>query len=122
MAIRRRDPYPWTMVCPLALTYLQSGYVLAAITLSILPVAAIAFARSGKAWQSIGRGPYAIDPDLPPRSIRPVASPVSRATQKAEVRQMLRAKSYRRERRGEAPLDVEAEVERWIADLIGLGD
>jgi hypothetical protein len=110
------------MVCLLALTYLQSGYVLTAITLCILPVAAVAFARSGKAWRSIGRGPYAIDPDLPPRSIRPVGSPVSRATQEAEVRQMLRAKSYRREQRGEAPLDVEAEVERRIGDLIGLGD
>jgi hypothetical protein len=109
------------MVCPSALTYLQSGYVLAAITLSILPVAAVAFARSGKAWRSIGRGPYAIDPDLPPRSVRPVASPVSKATREAEVRQMLRAKSYRRERRGEAPLDVEAEMERKVADLIGLG-
>jgi hypothetical protein len=108
------------MVCPLALTYLQSGYVLAAITLSILPVAAIAFARSGKAWQSIGRGPYAIDPDLPPRSVRPMASPVSQTTREAEVRQMLRAKSYRRQRRGEAPLDVDAEAERQVADLIGL--
>jgi hypothetical protein len=122
MATRRRDPYPWVMVCPLALTYLQSGYVLTAITLLILPVAAFAFARSGKAWRSIGRGPYAIDPDLPPRSVRPMASPVSRGTREAEVRQMLRAKSYRRERRGEAPLDVEAEAERQVADLIGLGD
>jgi hypothetical protein len=122
MATGRRDPYPWDMVCPLALTYLQSGYVLAAITLSILPVAAIAFARSGKAWQSIGRGPYAIDPDLPPRSVRPMDSPVNTATREVEVRQMLRAKSYRLERRGEAPLDVEAEAERRIADLIGLGD
>jgi hypothetical protein len=110
------------MVCPLALTYLQSGYVLVGITLSILPVAAIAFARSGKAWQGIGRGPYAIDPDLPPRSVRALASPVSWATRESEVRQMLRAKSYRREQRGEAPLDIEAEVERRIADLIGLGD
>jgi hypothetical protein len=110
------------MVCPLALTYLQSGYVLVAITLSILPVAAIAFARSGKAWQGIGRGPYAIDPDLPPRSVRPLASPVSQATRETEVRQMLRAKSFRRERRGETPLDVEAEVERQVADFIGLDD
>ncbi|MFL5900729.1 MAG: hypothetical protein ACJ75S_05970 [Solirubrobacterales bacterium] len=108
------------MVCPLALTYLQSGYVLAAIPLFILPIAAIAFARSGKAWQSIGRGPYAIDPDLPPRSVRPAASPVNRATRETEVRQMLRAKSYRRERRGEAPLDVEAEAEHRVADFIGL--
>jgi hypothetical protein len=110
------------MVCPLALTYLQSGYVLAAITLFVLPVAAIAFARSGTAWRSIGRGPYAIDPDLPPRSVRPIASPVSRATRESEVRQMLRAKSYRRERRGEEPLDVDAEVERQVADFIGLGN
>src|SRR5215472_6184762 len=110
------------MVCPLALTYLQSGYVLVAITLSILPIAAIAFARSGQAWRGIGRGPYAIDPDLPPREVRPMTSPVSRATREVEVRQMLRAKSYRRERRGEAPLDVEAEAERRVADLIGLDD
>lgn len=122
MAARKRDPYPWAMVCPLALTYLQSGYVLAAITLFVLPVAAIAFARSGTAWRSIGRGPYAIDPDLPPRSVRPIASPVSRATRESEVRQMLRAKSYRRERRGEEPLDVDAEVERQVADFIGLGN
>jgi len=122
MATGMRDPYPWDMVCLLALTYLQSGYVLVAITLSILPVAAIAFARSGKAWQDIGRGPYAIDPDLPPRSVRPAPSPVSMATRETEVRQMLRAKSYRRERRGEAPLDVEAEAKRQVANFIGLDD
>jgi len=87
------------------------------ITLVVLPVAAVAFARSGKAWRDIGRGPYAIDPDLPPRSVRVQPSPVSRATQEAEVRQMLEAKSYRRQRRGEEPLDVEAEVARQLAEL-----
>ena len=95
------------------------GTVLILITLVVLPIAAIAFARSGKAWRGIGRGPYAIDPDLPPRSIRPLPSPVSEATREAEVRQMVEAQSYRRTRRGDAPLDVEAEVRRRLADSIG---
>jgi len=110
------------MALPAAATDVDHGSVLIAITLVVLPIAAASFARSAQAWRSIGRGPYAIDPDLPPRSVRPMASPVSQATREAEVRQMLRAKSYRRERRGEEPLDVEAEAERRVADLIGLGD
>jgi len=97
----------------------DSGSALIAITLAVLPIAAIAFARSGKAWRDIGRGPYAIDPDLPPRSVRPPPSPVSEATKEAEIRQMVEAKSYRRIRRGEAPLDVEAEVRRRLVDSIG---
>ena len=47
----------------------------------------------------------------PPGAIS--ASRTTRSTaaiQAAEVRQMLEAKSYRRQRGGEAPLDVEAEV------------
>ena len=105
----------------IAATDVDHGTVLILITLVAAPIAAIAFARSGKAWRGIGRGPFAIDPDLPPRSVRPQPSPASRATQEAEVRQMLQAKSYRRERRGEAPIDVERETERRLADLIGSG-
>lgn len=104
----------------LTATAVENGSVLILITLITLPIAVIAFAGSGKAWRSIGRGPYAIDPDLPPRSVRPLPSPVSRETQEAEVRQMLEAKSYRRVRRGEDPLDVDVETERRIADSIGL--
>ncbi len=105
------------MALPMAATDVNHGAVLILITLVAAPIAGVAFACSGKAWQGIGRGPYAIDPDLPPRSVRPQASPVSRATQEAEVRQMLEAKSYRRERRGEAPIDVERETERRLANL-----
>jgi len=117
-------------------TSVENGSVLIAITLAVLPIAAISFARSGQAWRSIGRGPYAIDPDLPPRSV-PRAHQVfdpfggeldshgqgdSEATKEAEVRQMVEAKAYRHSRRGEAPLDVEAEVKRRMADLIGWDD
>jgi hypothetical protein len=109
------------MVGPVTATSVENGSVLILITLVAAPIAAIAFARSGKAWRRIGRGPYAIDPDLPPRSVRPQPSPVRRETQEAEVRQMVEAKSFRRVRRGEAPLDVEGETERRLADLIGSG-
>ena len=39
------------------------------------------------------------------------ARPESAATREEETRQMLEARDARRERRGEAPLDVEAEIE-----------
>ena len=45
----------------------------------------------------------------PPRLAQP-SPPIDLAIQAAEARQMLEAKSYRRLQRGEAPLDVEAEM------------
>jgi hypothetical protein len=98
------------MVCPLALTYLQSGYVLAAITLFILPVAAFTFARSGAAWESIGKGRFGVMHSMPPPRIAQPSQEIDLAIQAAEARQMLEAKSYRRLQRGETPLDVEAEM------------
>jgi len=98
------------MVCPLALTYLQSGYVLAAITLLILPVAAFWFASSGAAWKELGKGRFGVMHSMPPPRMAQPSPEIDLAIQAAEARQMLEAKSYRRLRRGEAPLDVEAEV------------
>jgi hypothetical protein len=102
------------MVCPLALTSLQSGYVLAAITLFILPIAAITFARSGAAWDEIGKGRFGVMHSMPPPRIAQPDQRVDKATQAAEARQMLEAKSYRRLQRGEEPLDVEAEMARLL--------
>jgi hypothetical protein len=103
------------MVCPLALTNLQNGYVLAAITLFILPVAATAFACSAGAWRDIGKGRFGIMHSMPPPRIAPPpAAPVDKAVQAAEARQMLEAKSYRRLQRGEAPIDIEAEMTRLL--------
>ena len=65
------------------------------ITLVVLPIAAVAFARSGPLWRSIGSGPFAIDQDLPPRAGGRPAPPVDPAIQAAEARQMLEARSYR---------------------------
>jgi hypothetical protein len=98
------------MVSPLALTYLQSGYVLAAITLFVLPLAAFWFIRSGAAWDSIGKGRFGVMHSMPPPRMAQPSPEIDLAIQAAEARQMLEAKSYRRLQRGEEPLDVEAEV------------
>lgn len=94
---------------------LDDGTVIVLITVIVAPIAAVSFARSGGLWNGIGRGPFAIDHDLPAR--RPGASPppVDPALQAAEARQMIEAKSYRRRRRGEPELDVEAELRAALA-------
>jgi hypothetical protein len=107
--------YPGTMVPPEALLDIQAGYVLTAITLIALPIAAGAFANSGPLWQGIGKGPFAIEQELPPsRGLGPPEAPPDRELQETEARQMLEAKSYRRRERGEAPLDVDAELARLL--------
>lgn len=98
------------MGSPVGLTYLQSGYVLAAITLFILPIAAFWFARSGAAWKSIGKGRFGVMHSMPPPRMAQPSPEIDLAIQAAEARQMLEAKSYRRTQRGEEPLDVEAEM------------
>ncbi|HEV7562930.1 MAG TPA: hypothetical protein VGO24_05460 [Solirubrobacterales bacterium] len=95
---------------------IDSGTVLVLITLLVTPIAAIAFARSGAAWSSIGKGPLGLDHESPPPRPRGgPPPPVDTATQAAEVRQMLEAKAARQARHGEAPVDVEAEVRRLLA-------
>jgi len=107
------------MVWLLALTSLQSGYVLAAITLFILPVAAFSFIRSGAAWEEIGKGRFGVMHSMPPPRMSRPTQPVDKAIQAAEARQMLEAKSYRRLQRGEPPVDVEAEMTKLLDHLGG---
>ena len=63
------------------------------------------FAGSRRAYGEIGAG--GIEPDPRPRS--PSTGPGA-AEQEAEIRQMLEARNARRVRRGEEPLDIEAEL------------
>jgi hypothetical protein len=103
------------MVLALSMIGMKSGYVLAAITLLALPIAATAFASSGPAWEGLGKGRFGLAPMPPPSRLPPPSPPIDRALQAAEARQMLEAKSYRRLRRGEPPLDVEAELASLLA-------
>jgi len=80
------------------------------------PVAGLLLRRVSGGWNSVGKGRFAIEPPLPsPRGAGRPAPRVDPAIQAAEVRQMLAAKSARRQRRGEAPLDIEAETKRLLA-------
>ena len=99
---------------PLAFSDLGNGIILLVIALAVLPIAAIAFARSGPAFKNLGKGRWAIEQELPAKRPLSVPQPVNKAVQEAEVRQMLEAKSYRREQRGEAPLDIEEEMKRLL--------
>ncbi len=103
------------MSLPLATTAVDNGKVIILVALLALPIAAFAFAGSGKALKQLGKGRFAIEQELPPPRTLGPAPVVSRSVRETEVRQMLEAKSYRRQQRGEAPLDIEAEIERMMA-------
>ena len=91
---------------------IDDGTILVLITVVVLPIAAIAFARSGPAWRRVGKGAFAIEQETGKR----VPARVDPALQAAEARQMLEARSYRRVRSGQDPIDVEAEMRRLLDD------
>jgi hypothetical protein len=103
------------MDLPLALTATQKGAILLAISGIAAPIAGYLFHRATKSWSSFGKGAFSIGDEMPPSRPGEPPPPVDPAIQAAEVRQMLEAKSLRREQRGEAPLDVESEAERLLA-------
>jgi len=80
------------------------------------PIAGILFRRVSGGWDSVGKGAFAIEQQLPvPRYLARPLPPVDPAIQAAEVRQMLEAKSERLRRRGETPIDIDAETTRLLA-------
>ena len=80
------------------------------IVVSILGIvgAVVAFAGSGRLYDQVGRGAFSLDrePDPGPSA----GSPAAQREAEEEIRQLVEAKSARREARGEPPLDVDAEV------------
>ncbi|MGB7587434.1 MAG: hypothetical protein WBM00_01865 [Solirubrobacterales bacterium] len=104
------------MALSLATTTVDTGTVLLLITLVTAPIAAIAFAGSGRVWREIGKGRFAIEQDHPPKGTPEPDPATDKAEQAAEARQMLEAKSYRRRQRGEAPLNVESELKRLLGE------
>ena len=79
------------------------GTVLIAVSLLAEVVAAISYWGSGRIYTGLGRGDLELERD------RPVAA-ASAAEAQEEIRQMLQAKSERRAARGEAPIDIDAEM------------
>ncbi len=102
------------MALPLALSAVEKGGIVIAFTCVVAPLVGIVFRRVGGGWDQVGGGPFALLHETPRRRGGPPQR-IDPAIQAAEVRQMLQAKSDRQERRGEGPLDVEAEAARLLA-------
>ncbi len=85
------------------------GTVVIVLAVVALVVAAISFWGSGSAYRSIGRGGLGMERDEGARGPG-AAAPVPAAVVDEEIRQMLEAKSARRQARGEPALDVDAEL------------
>ena len=95
----------------------SNGDVILIIALAAIPLAGIAFILgAGSALRQIGKGQFAIEQELPQKQEGSGPMPVSAEVREAEIRQMVEAKAYRREARGGEPIDVEAEVQRLLAD------
>jgi hypothetical protein len=101
----------------LAMTATEKGAILLVISGVAAPIAGYLFHRSAESWRSFGQGAFSIGDEVPPPPRGAPPPPVDPAVQAAEVRQMLEAKSQRRQQRGEAPLDVEADAEAIDAEL-----
>ncbi len=86
------------------------GTVLITVVLVAIVVACLSYLGSGGIYKGLGRTGLSLDePDMRPAP--PPGSAAAHAEAREEVRQMIEAKSARREARGQAPLDVDAEIE-----------
>jgi hypothetical protein len=104
-------------VLPIALS-LSTGEVILIIVFATIPVALLTFALGARnALDQVGKGQFAVEfeSDLPSKVTDSDAEGGS-ADREAEIRQLLEAKSYRQRERGEAPLDVDAEMKRLLTE------
>jgi hypothetical protein len=89
------------------------GFVVIAVVGIVLVAGIIATISSrGSAYDQIGRGGLSLGEASSGSQAPSFAG--ARAEQEEEIRQMLRARNERRVRRGQAPLDVEAETARLL--------
>jgi len=92
--------------------------VLIIVVLVAIVIACLSYIGSGGIYSGLGRTGLSLDePDLRPGP--PPGSAAANAEAREEIRQMLQAKSDRMERRGEGPLDVDAEIEALTAPAGG---
>ena len=103
---------------PVAVGPAELSTLLLVLCVVIVPVAAVAFARSGKGLEDLGKGRFSVDREEPsaPGSAPP---PLDPADHEEEVRQMVEAAAFRRSARGEAQLDIEAEIDRLLSGEAG---
>jgi hypothetical protein len=90
------------------------GVIIIGVSVVAVVAAAVSYWGSGRIYTGLGRSDLEMERDR--------AAPATAAETQEEVRQMLEAKSRRREARGEEPLDIEAELASLTARTPGAGD
>ncbi|CAN5623432.1 hypothetical protein BH10ACT11_BH10ACT11_13420 [soil metagenome] len=92
----------------------SNGTIIILIVIVAVPIAALSFLGAGNAFDQIGKGGLSLEPiDTADETL--TAPPTGLAARDAELRQMIEAKSYRRQQKGGEPLDVDAELAKAIA-------
>jgi hypothetical protein len=79
-------------------------------------IAFVALAMTGKTWEEYGKNRLVMDRDSP--SANKPGSAAALVERDTEIRQLLEARNLRRQRRGEAPVDIELELRRLTAPAI----
>jgi hypothetical protein len=85
------------------------GTAVVVVIIVAVVLAIVAMASSGSTWSEYGQGGMVKDRDAPRQ---PRAGASSAAERETDIRSMLEARNARRVRRGEPPLDVDAELAR----------
>ena len=92
--------------------------MLTVVGIGVVVAVALLFV-GGSNYDGIGKGAFSLDqPDRSPSAPAP-GSPAADAEARAEIRQLVEAKSARREARGESPLDVDAEIDALTRPAAG---
>src|SRR5581483_4686884 len=78
--------------------------------------AAFGLATAGKTWEELGKNRLLLERDLPGGPSQTSAAAIMERD--TEIRQLLAARNARRARRGEPPIDVDAELKRLTAPQI----
>ena len=102
---------------PVALS-LSTGEIIMIVVLVTIPIALLTFVLGArKALDEVGKGQFAVEfeRDLP-SSLTDSDAGGGSEMREAEIRQLLEAKSYRQEARGEGPLNVDAELNRLLTE------
>jgi hypothetical protein len=105
------------LVLPIAIS-LSTGEVIMIVVFTTIPIALLTFVLGAKnALNEVGKGQFAVEfeSDLPSK-ITDSDADSSPAAREAEIRQLLEAKSYRQQARGEAALDIDAELNRLLSE------
>lgn len=98
------------------------GPVLLIVTALSAVAAIITLIRSGKQWEELGRDRLVMDRESAQVSGHQLAtSPAALRERDEEIRDLLEARNERRRRRGESPVDVEAELRRLTGPQIDEG-